>query len=460
MTSTRLGVVVLAAGIGSRMHSNQPKVLHRLAGRPLLAHVLETAEFLAPDKIAVVYGHEGEKVRQLFSKKPVIWCEQSERLGTGHAVMQAMPELQDMDRILVLYGDVPLIGVATLKKMLNLLDEGPLVLLTNHIGDPRGYGRIIRNDQGEIKGIVEHKDADDNQKDINEINTGMMAMLREPLESWLSSLENDNQQGEYYLTDIVAQAAAAGLPICDTQPAADHEVVGVNNRVELAELERTLQRIQANQLMMSGVTVADPERIDIRGELVTGRDVTIDINLVIEGRVELGDGVIIGPNVLIKNAKIGAGTEIHANSVIEDAQIADQVRVGPFARIRPGAEIETKAHIGNFVEIKKSHIGEGSKVNHLSYIGDCRLGKDVNVGAGTITCNYDGVNKHQTIIGDRAFIGSCSQLVAPVAVGDGATIGAGSTITRNAPADQLTLSRAKQVSLAGWQRPSKATKDL
>lgn len=454
----KLGVLILAAGEGTRMRSSLPKVLHPLAGRPLLSHVIDTARDFSPDEITVVYGHAGEQVRTLLDADDLDWCEQKERLGTGHAVMQALPFLQRVDQVFILYGDVPLISDETLKAMLLSLQDTDLVLLTVNLADPTGYGRIIRNDANQVHAIVEHKDANEFQLEINEINTGIMAVNRSKLETWLSKIDNNNSQNEYYLTDIIALAVKDGVEIGVIQPAEEEEVMGINDRLQLAYLERHYQRKLADRLMASGVTLADPGRIDIRGKLTTGQDVFIDCNVIIEGDVDLAQGVSVGPNVIIKNSVIKEDVEILANCVIEDAEIGASSRIGPFARIRPETNLADHVHVGNFVEIKKSQVASGSKVNHLSYIGDSQIGSKVNIGAGTITCNYDGANKFQTIIGDNAFIGSDTQLVAPVTVGEGATIGAGSTITKDTPANKLTLSRSKQLSVNDWQRPVKQPK--
>jgi len=454
----KLGVLILAAGEGTRMRSKLPKVLHELAGKPLLSHVIDTARDFSPDEITVVYGHGGDRVRELLDADDLDWCEQTQRLGTGHAVMQALPYLQRVERVVILYGDVPLITDQTLRSMLQGLESTDLVLLTERLDDPTGYGRIVRDTTGRIVAIVEQKDANEVQREIDEINTGIMAVERSRLEQWLGRINNDNAQGEYYLTDIIALAVQDGVEIEAVNPRSEEEVMGVNDRRQLAYLERHVQRQRAEALMLSGVTLADPARLDIRGELQAGRDVFIDCNAIFEGRVELADGVQVGANALIKNSVIKEGVEILANSVIEDAVIGAGSRIGPFARIRPETELADHVHIGNFVEIKKSKVATGSKINHLWYVGDSLVGSGVNIGAGTITCNYDGANKHQTVIGDNAFIGSDSQLVAPVTVGAGATIGAGSTITRNTPPDKLTLSRSKQISVDDWQRPVKKPK--
>ncbi|MBW9257256.1 MAG: bifunctional UDP-N-acetylglucosamine diphosphorylase/glucosamine-1-phosphate N-acetyltransferase GlmU [Candidatus Thiodiazotropha sp. (ex. Lucinisca nassula)] len=454
-----LGALILAAGEGTRMRSKLPKVLHSLAGKPLLSHVIETSRTINPDEISVIYGHGGEAVKNHLAADDLDWIEQKERLGTGHAVIQALPYLQQVDQVLILYGDVPLISGPTLVSLLSCLHSSDLALLTVDLEDPTGYGRIVRDRDDRITRIVEQKDASPRELEISEINTGIMAVNRDKLEVWLSRIDNNNAQNEYYLTDIIALAVADGVNIQAVHPHNEEEVMGVNDRKQLAYLERFYHRNRADELMQSGVTLADPGRIDIRGELKTGQDVFIDCNVIIEGSVSLADGVSIGPNVVLKNCVIGAETEILANSVLEDCAVGSGCRIGPFARLRPQARLADQVHVGNFVEIKKSQVADGSKINHLSYIGDSEIGAKVNIGAGTITCNYDGANKFRTVIGDRAFIGSDTQLVAPVTVGEGATIGAGSTITKNAPAEQLTLSRAKQISIDNWVRPVKKAKD-
>ena len=454
-----LGVLILAAGEGTRMRSKQPKVLHRLAGKPLLRHVIETARSITPDDITIVYGHGGEEVREVLDAPDLKWVEQRERLGTGHAVMQAIPHLQHVDQILILYGDVPLMSSSTLVSLLSALHTTKLALLTVDLQDPSGYGRIVRSRDDRVVRIVEEKDASEREMEISEINTGIMAVGRQQLETWLGRLQNNNAQNEYYLTDIIAMAVSDGVVIQVEHPFCEQEVMGVNDRKQLAELERYYQLQKANALMQAGVTLADPSRLDIRGSLKTGQDVYLDFNTLFKGEVELADGVTIGPNVIIKNSVIGKDTEILANSIIEGAVIGAGCRIGPFARIRPETELEDEVHVGNFVELKKSQVAGKSKINHLSYVGDTTVGSEVNIGAGTITCNYDGANKHRTVIGDKAFIGSDTQLVAPVTVAEGSTIGAGSTITKDTPAGGLTLSRSKQVSVADWQRPKKKSKD-
>lgn len=448
-------VIILAAGQGTRMRSALPKVLHRLADKSLLEHVCATANALDPAQLNIIYGHGGESVQQALAGLTANWVEQTEQLGTGHAVAQVLPFIQDDETVLVLYGDVPLTRKETLQALLNQVSATSMGLLTIELPDPTGYGRIVRNDSGKVERIVEHKDASETERAITEVNTGMLAVNGKQLQGWLGRLENDNAQGEYYLTDIIGMAVADGIEVRTVQASNSYEVEGVNDRLQLARLERYYQGMKADELMRAGVGLRDPARIDIRGELECGQDVQIDINVIIEGRVRLGDRVQIGPNVLLKDCVIGEGSHIEANCVIEQAETGRDCSVGPFARLRPGARLADHARVGNFVEVKNSSIGEGSKVNHLSYIGDATLGKGVNVGAGTITCNYDGANKHQTIIGDNAFIGSNSQLVAPVEIGQNATIGAGSTISKDAPADALTLTRSPQKTIKTWQRPTK-----
>ena len=453
--SMSLSIVILAAGQGTRMRSALPKVLHPIGGRPLLRHVINTASQLSPDSIHVVFGHGGDQVREVLADADVSWIEQAEQLGTGHAVDQVMPLISDDNTVLVLYGDVPLITPETLQPMVEQAGSGKLSVLTAVLDDPCGYGRMVRDDEGRLTSIVEHKDASEEHLQIREINTGFLAAPAGMLRGWLSRLDNSNAQGEYYLTDVIAMAAADGVAVESVGAADEFEILGVNDRVQLATLERAYQRRLADQLMRAGVTLADPARIDIRGELFTGSDCSIDVNAVFEGNVRLGDGVCIGPNCVISNTRIGDATQVFANCVIEDACIGGSSRIGPFARIRPGTELDERVHVGNFVEIKKSKIAAGSKVNHLSYIGDTLMGSGVNIGAGTITCNYDGANKHLTEIGNDVFIGSDTQLVAPVRVGDGATIGAGTTVTREVPAGELTLSRSPQKTIEGWRRPVK-----
>ena len=453
-----LSVAILAAGKGTRMYSDLPKVLHPLAGRPLLQHVLSTAKQLDPESVCIVYGYGGEAVPQAIKEPGVKWVCQAEQLGTGHALLQTLPLLNDGNICLVLYGDVPLIRKETLAELVALANGGAVGLLTMELADPAGYGRIVRDVSGTVIRIVEHKDATEAERGIREINTGIMAVPAGRLKEWLPALSNQNAQGEYYLTDIIGMAVGAGVMVATCQPRRAWETLGVNSKTQLAELERILQGEIANGLLLQGVTLADPSRIDVRGELICGRDVAIDINCVFEGRVSLADGVKIGPNCVLRNVSVGAGTQIDAFCHLEQGEIGRENRIGPFARIRPGTQLADAVHIGNFVEIKNSQIDQGSKVNHLSYVGDSTVGKKVNVGAGTITCNYDGANKHRTIIEDDVFIGSDTQLVAPVTVAKGATIGAGSTITRDTPPGALTLSRVKQTTITGWKRPEKTVK--
>ncbi|KAB7624208.1 bifunctional UDP-N-acetylglucosamine diphosphorylase/glucosamine-1-phosphate N-acetyltransferase GlmU [Alkalilimnicola sp. S0819] len=449
----KLSVVILAAGRGTRMRSDLPKVAHRLAGRPMLAHVVETAERLKPAAIHVVYGHGGERVRAALRGAPVSWVEQARQLGTGHAVNQALPAIPDDHRVLVLYGDVPLVSAETLARLVEPNPQG-VNLLTVTLDDPHGYGRIVRDDRG-VQRIVEQKDASPRELAIKECNTGLLVAPAEPLRRWLGSLSNDNAQGEYYLTDIIERAVGEGLCVEAVSAADADEVQGCNDRVQLARLERAYQRRAAQRLMREGVALADPARFDLRGTLSTGRDCYLDVGCVFEGTVRLGHNVEIGPHCVIRNADIGDGCRIESHSVIDGARLAAECRIGPYARLRPGSELARGAKVGNFVETKQTRLGEGAKVNHLSYIGDAEVGAGTNIGAGTITCNYDGANKHRTEIGAGAFIGSGTQLVAPVRIGEGATIGAGSTIGKNAPADALTLTRAPQKSLRGWRRPRK-----
>ena len=452
-----MNIVILAAGQGKRMHSNLPKVLHPIAGKPLVAHVIDTARSLLPQTLCLVYGHGGDAVRSTLAAPDLAWALQEPQLGTGHAVQQALPCLSGQGTTLVLYGDVPLIQADTLKRLLHAAQDA-LAILTVELADPSGYGRIVRNASGSVVSIIEQKDASAEERSIREINTGIMAMPTARLGDWLARLSNNNSQQEYYLTDIVSMAVAEGVAVRTANPNYEWEVLGVNSKVQLAELERIHQRSTAERLMEQGVRLADPARLDVRGELLCGRDVFIDVNCVFEGRVELAEAVEIGPNCVLKNAKIGAGARLAAFTHIEDAIVGPDGVIGPFARLRPGTELAEGVHVGNFVEIKKTRIAAHSKANHLAYIGDAIIGSRVNIGAGTITCNYDGVNKFQTLIEDDAFIGSDTQLVAPVTVGRGATLGAGTTLTKDAPADTLTLSRARQVSIPGWKRPVKAEK--
>ncbi|PQJ94858.1 bifunctional UDP-N-acetylglucosamine diphosphorylase/glucosamine-1-phosphate N-acetyltransferase GlmU [Chromatium okenii] len=450
-----LGVVILAAGLGKRMCSKLPKVLHPLAGKPLLAHVLDATNSLAAERCVVVFGHGGAQVQTALAGYDCVWVEQAQQQGTGHAVMQAMPALADVDRVLVLYGDVPLITPATLRRLITVSANTALGVLTAELCNPTGYGRIVRNHAGRVLRIVEQRDATLAEQEISEVNTGFLVADRAQLADWLARIKNDNAQSEFYLTDVIALAAQDGVVIASAQPSSLAEVTGVNDRVQLAELERVYQHDAAENLMRSGVSLADPARFDLRGTLHADSDVSLDINVIIEGEVRLATGVRVGPNCVLKNCSIGANTEIFANCVIEGAEVGANARIGPFARLRPAAQLADDTHVGNFVEIKKTTLGRGSKANHLSYLGDAEIGAGVNIGAGTITCNYDGVNKSLTQIGDAAFIGSNTALVAPVKVGAGATIGAGSVISRDAPAQQLTLTRSRQTTIPSWQRPQK-----
>ncbi|MBB5609573.1 MULTISPECIES: bifunctional UDP-N-acetylglucosamine diphosphorylase/glucosamine-1-phosphate N-acetyltransferase GlmU [unclassified Janthinobacterium] len=458
-----MNVVILAAGMGKRMQSALPKVLHPLAGKPLLSHVIDTARSLAPSKLCVIYGHGGAAVLKLLEQYnathelPIAAAEQAQQLGTGHAVQQALPLLDDHVPTLILYGDVPLTSAVSLQHLVQAAGRDKLAILTVEQDDPFGLGRIVRED-GAIVRIVEEKDATNAERAIREINSGIMVAPTVQLKKWLSALSNNNAQGEYYLTDIVAQAVADGVTVTSAQPGAVWEVAGVNSKVQLAQLERIHQNNIAQALLERGVTLLDPARIDVRGELICGRDVTIDVGCVFEGLVELGDGVRVGANNVLVNAKVAAGAHIKPFCHIEDAVVGAGSLIGPYARLRPGTVLAEEVHIGNFVEVKNSQIAARSKANHLAYIGDATIGSRVNVGAGTITCNYDGVNKFRTVIEDDAFIGSDSQLIAPVTVGKGATLGAGTTLSKDAPAGKLTVSRARQVTIEGWTRPVKIAK--
>jgi bifunctional UDP-N-acetylglucosamine pyrophosphorylase / glucosamine-1-phosphate N-acetyltransferase len=452
-----LEIIVLAAGLGKRMRSSLPKVLHPLAGRPLLAHVLETARELAPRKIVVVHGHGAEKVRAAFPDNHIEWALQAEQLGTAHAVMQAMPSISGNAEVLLLYGDVPLVRAATLKRLLLAAREG-VAVLTAELDDPAAYGRVVRDDSGRVARIVEQRDTSKAERAIREINAGFYALSAKRLAGWLKKVGNRNAQKEYYLTDLVSLAVAEGVPVNAVKAAHAWEAAGVNSKRELAELERQYQKIAADALLDAGVTIADPARIDVRGTLQCGRDVTIDVNCVFEGRVILGDRVRIGPNCVVRNCTIEADTELLGFCFVEESSIGERCRLGPYARLRPGAQLAEQVHIGNFVELKASRLGPGSKANHLSYIGDTEVGARVNVGAGTITCNYDGVHKHRTVIEDECFIGSDATLVAPVRIGRGSYVGAGSTITKDTPPGELTIARARQVSIPGWKRPQKKEK--
>ena len=455
----KITTIILAAGNGTRMRSGLPKVLHEIANRPLLSHVYDAANQLENNAIKIVVGHGAEQVIKTLNDLKVEWIEQKQQLGTGHAVQQVSSQIVDSDIVLILYGDVPLLQIATIKTLIANVDDGSLALLTVNLADPTGYGRIVRYSAGQVTKIVEQKDATVAETRINEVNTGIMAVQGKQLKKWLKQLKNNNVQGEYYLTDVIEMAVVDHIKITTSQPETEDEVLGVNDRIQLSHLERVYQLQQANKLMEQGVTLKDPLRFDLRGAInQLGQDIIIDVNVILEGKISLGSHVKIGANTQIKNSCIGDHVEILANCIIEGAIIGSGCRIGPFARLRPETILSSNVHVGNFVEIKKSLVAAGSKINHLSYIGDAAVGSNVNIGAGTMTCNYDGVNKSKTIIEDGAFIGSNTQLVAPVTVGKKATIGAGSTITKDCPEDQLTLSRAKQLSVKGWQRPVKQEK--
>lgn len=449
-------VVILAAGKGTRMRSSLPKVMHPLAGKPLLAHVIEAATELEPANIHLVVGHGAEVIEQHFDGSDYNFVHQSQQLGTGHAVQQVLPHLQGDSVTLILYGDVPLISAATLRSLLALVTPGAMGLLTAELSNPFGYGRILRDKQGVIEAIIEQKDAQPDQLTIREVNTGVMAVATAHLQQWLPKLQNNNAQGEFYLTDIIALARHSGCEVRAVAATHEYEIQGINNRAQQAQLERQLQQLRAEALMTEGVTLLDPLRFDCRGLLRAGLDCVIDINCVFEGEVVLGNDVHIGPNCVIKNATIGNGTIIQANTVVEDAVIGKDCAIGPFARVRPGSDFADGVKVGNFVETKKAQVGKGSKINHLSYVGDAQLGENVNVGAGTITCNYDGTNKFKTTIGDDVFVGSNSALVAPVTIADGATIAAGSTVTQNVGEKQLAVARQRQRNISDWLRPRKS----
>ncbi len=449
-----LSTIILAAGQGTRMRSDLPKVLQLLAGKPLLGHVLDSAAELDADDVCVVYGHGGETVRKAFQGDSLRWSEQAEQLGTGHAVQQAMPDTPDANRVLILFGDVPLLMPATCRRLLAETPADEVAVLTVDMEDPTGYGRIIR-DGISVSCIIEEKDAGPDEKAVREINTGVMACPADKLRHWLANLGNDNAQGEYYLTDVVAMAVNDGVTVHGVKADTWTEVMGINDKKQLAEAERALQARLVDELMKEGVGFADPARVDIRGSLKCGKDVFIDVNAVFEGEVELGDGVTIESNNLVRDSRLGAGTLVHSNCHIEGATTGTICEIGPFARLRPGAELANNVKVGNFVEIKKSAVADGSKVNHLTYIGDAEIGTNVNVGAGTITCNYDGANKHKTTIGDGAFIGSGVELVAPVKIGAGATVGAGATITKEVGDNELVIERSRQKAIPGWKRPVK-----
>jgi bifunctional UDP-N-acetylglucosamine pyrophosphorylase/glucosamine-1-phosphate N-acetyltransferase len=455
---TPISIVILAAGQGKRMKSTLPKVLQPLAGRPLLKHVIDTARTLEPAAIHVVYGHGGDQVREVLKDEPVSWVLQAERLGTGHAVMQAMPNVPNDHMVLVLYGDVPLISRATLAELLALAGTQHTALLTFEVDDPTGYGRIVRGKRGRVQAIVEQKDASKKELKIRECNSGVIAAPARLLKKWLKNLRNDNAQGEYLLTDVIGMSAREKVAVNPLVTPNVIEVLGVNDKVQLAELEGAFRRQAARELMLAGVTVADPARLDVRGTVTHGSDVFIDVNVVLEGNVKLGDRVRIHPNCVIRDSEIGADTQVFPNSVVENGAIGASCNIGPFARIRPGARLASSVHIGNFVEVKNASMGDGSKANHLAYVGDAEVGARVNIGAGTIIANYDGVNKHRTVIADDVHTGSNSVLVAPITVGAGATIAAGSTVVREVPAGKLTVARARQATIEDWKRPAKLPK--
>jgi bifunctional UDP-N-acetylglucosamine pyrophosphorylase/glucosamine-1-phosphate N-acetyltransferase len=447
-------IIILAAGQGKRMNSALPKVLQPLAARPLLQHVIECSRELGASDICVVFGHGGDAVQARFDGDNIRWALQAEQLGTGHAVLQAMPDTPDSNRVLILYGDVPLLRSQTLAKLIDECGQDDAAVLTVEMDTPFGYGRIIR-DNGSVVKSVEERDASDDEKAITEVNTGVMCAPADKLKSWLGRLSNDNSQGEYYLTDVLGMAVSDGVVVHGVKADNQEEVMGINDKKQLAEAERALQNRLVEKLQVDGVTFADPARVDIRGDLTCGKDVFIDVNAIFEGNVSLGDNATVESNNLIRDSEIGAGTIIHSNCHIESSTTGNDCEIGPFARLRPGAELANNVKIGNFVEVKKSTIADGSKVNHLTYIGDTVIGTGVNIGAGTITCNYDGANKHQTVIGDDVFIGSGVELIAPIEIGKGATIGAGSTISKPAPEGKLTLERAKQVTIPSWKAPVK-----
>ncbi len=450
-----LSIIILAAGQGTRMYSDKPKVLHTLAGRPLLTHVYHTAAALSNREIHIVYGHGGEQVPEASREFHASWVKQEEQLGTGHAVQQVFPNLPDVDNILILYGDVPLITEQTLEVLVDAASESGFSLLTTYLDNPRGYGRIIRDDKEKITAIVEEKDASEDQRKICEVNTGFMVVNGKKLKEWVNALKNENKQNEYYLTDIVELAVKDGVNVTSVIADSPIEVQGINTRSQLCEAERYFQLVQAHHLMNNGVGLMDPGRFDLRGELEIGRDNEIDINVVIEGRVKLGNNVTIGSNCHIKDTIIADNVHVLPNTMIDNAVIGNGCRIGPFARIRPDTSLSEDVHVGNFVELKKTDVGKGSKVNHLSYLGDSHVGSGTNIGAGTITCNYDGVNKHQTIIGDDVFVGSDVQLIAPVKVNNGATIAAGTTVTKDVAENALAISRADQKAIPKWKRPTK-----
>ncbi|WP_277850286.1 bifunctional UDP-N-acetylglucosamine diphosphorylase/glucosamine-1-phosphate N-acetyltransferase GlmU [Moellerella wisconsensis] len=457
MTVQRKSVVILAAGKGTRMHSNLPKVLHLLAGKPMVQHVVDTAKSLGASNIHLVYGHGGDLLKEKLGEQDFNWVLQAEQLGTGHAMQQAAPHFDDNEDIIMLYGDVPLIAKSTLERLIQVKPEGGIGLLTVILDNPTGYGRIVR-ENGQVVGIIEQKDATEEQRKITEINTGIMVASGKDFKRWLAQLNNDNAQGEYYITDIIALAHQEGNKIETVQPSHLSEMEGVNNRLQLAALERIYQQEQAEKLLLAGVMLIDPARFDLRGTLAHGRDVIIDTNVIIEGNVTLGNNVHIQTGCVLKNCTIGDNSVISPYTVIENSELSTECTVGPFARLRPGAKLAKKAHVGNFVELKNVKLGEGSKAGHLTYLGDADIGSDVNIGAGTITCNYDGANKFKTIIGNDVFVGSDTQLVAPVSIADGVTIGAGTTVTRDVTEAGLVVSRVKQMHIKHWDRPVKNKK--
>lgn len=454
MTQKALSAVILAAGKGTRMYSDLPKVLHKVAGKPMVKHVIDTALQLGAEQVHLIYGHGGELMRERLADEPVNWVFQAEQLGTAHAVQQAAPFFKDDENIVILYGDAPLVSQATLNQLIAAKPNNGIALLTVNLDNPTGYGRIIRKD-GNVVAIVEQKDANAEQLNIQEVNTGVLVADGANLKKWLSRISNNNAQGEFYLTDVIALANQDGCRVVAVQATEYMEVEGANNRLQLAALERYYQRKQAERLLLAGVTLIDPERFDLRGSLEHGKDVEIDVNVIIEGNVRLGSRVKIGAGCVLKNVTIADDVEIKPYSVLEEASVGEKAAIGPFSRLRPGAELAAETHVGNFVEIKKAVVGKGSKVNHLTYVGDAEIGSNCNIGAGVITCNYDGANKFKTVIGNDVFVGSDTQLVAPVSVADGATIGAGSTITRNVEKDELVITRVPQRHIQGWQRPVK-----
>ncbi|TRC16338.1 bifunctional UDP-N-acetylglucosamine diphosphorylase/glucosamine-1-phosphate N-acetyltransferase GlmU [Mannheimia haemolytica] len=451
---TQLSVVILAAGKGTRMYSDLPKVLHPVAGKPMVKHVIDTAKQLDAQQIHLIYGHGADLLKAHLSEEPVNWVFQAEQLGTGHAMQQAAPFFADDENIVMLYGDAPLITKATLERLIAAKPENGIALLTVELENPTGYGRIIR-ENGSVVAIVEQKDANEAQLKVKEVNTGVMVASGASFKKWLKNLNNNNAQGEYYITDVIAMANQEGFKVQAVQATEFMEVEGANNRLQLAALERFYQKREAEKLLLAGVAIIDPSRFDLRGTVTHGKDVQIDVNVILEGEIKLGNNVKIGAGCVLKNCEIGDNVEIKPYSVIEDSIVGAKSAIGPFSRLRPGAELAEETHIGNFVEIKKATIGKGSKVNHLTYVGDAEIGKECNIGAGVITCNYDGANKFKTIIGDNVFVGSDSQLIAPVTIARGSTIGAGATVTKDIAENELVISRVPQRHIQGWQRPTK-----